>query len=151
MRNLYMDDSSLKYPRPGPYFSDGQRRVDYVLAYHIQKPTNMRCRSSKFGDNNFVKQLRRNLSLRSSRAPLHPKEDPEIAAQEQQVDYHEDDKRLWREEFEENLLEMGLELEKDEGVRHLCACVCYFFFFFYHFHCYASQAFCFTIVHQTTQ
>lgn len=55
--------------------------------------------------------------MRSSRAPLQPKEDPEIAAQEQRTDYHEDDKRFRREEFEENLLETGLELEKDEGVR----------------------------------
>lgn len=58
--------------------------------------------------------------MRSSRAPLQPKEDPEIAAQKQQADYHEDDKRFRREEFEENLLEMGLELEKDEGVRRVC-------------------------------
>uniref|UniRef100_A0A8C2WGY6 Anoctamin n=1 Tax=Cyclopterus lumpus TaxID=8103 RepID=A0A8C2WGY6_CYCLU len=76
------------YPRLGPYFTDGRRRVDYVLAYQIQK---------------------------SSRAPLQPKEDPEIAAQKQRTDYHEDDKRFRREEFEENLLETGLELEKDEG------------------------------------
>lgn len=62
--------------------------------------------------------------MRSSRAPLQPKEDPEIAAQEQQADYHEDDKRFRREEFEENLLEMGLELEKDEGVRGVGMCVC---------------------------
>lgn len=67
--------------------------------------------------------------MRSSRAPLQPKEDPEIAAQKQQADYHEDDKRFRREEFEENLLEMGLELEKDEGVRRVCvvcacSCVC---------------------------
>lgn len=55
--------------------------------------------------------------MRSSRAPLQPKEDPEIAAQEQRNDYHEDDKRFKREEFEENLLETGLELEKDEEVR----------------------------------
>lgn len=55
--------------------------------------------------------------MRGSQAPLQPKEDPEIAAQEQRTDYHEDDKRFRREEFEENLLETGLELEKDEGVR----------------------------------
>lgn len=60
--------------------------------------------------------------MRSSRAPLQPKEDPEIAAQDQQADYHEDDKRFKREEFEENLLEMGLELEKDEEVRGLDVC-----------------------------
>lgn len=116
MKTLYADDGSSLYPRLGPYLSDG-RRVDYVLAYHIQKPSSVRRQSSRFGDNNFIRRLRRSLSMRSSRAPLHPKEDPEIAAQEQRTDYHEDDKRFRREEFEENLLETGLELEKDEGVR----------------------------------
>lgn len=117
MKTLYADDGSPLYPRLGPYFSDGRRRVDYVLAYHIQKPSSVRRRSARFGDNNFVRRLRRSLSMRSSRAPLQPKEDPEIAAQDQRADYHEDDKRFRREEFEENLLETGLELEKDEGVR----------------------------------
>ncbi|XP_075907912.1 anoctamin-1a isoform X2 [Nelusetta ayraudi] len=104
-------DNSLKQQQ-GPYFSDGQRRVDYVLAYQIRKSNSVR--PEKDQDGNFVRRLRRSLSMRSSRAPLTPKEDPEIAAQDQQVDYHEDDKRFRREEFEENLLEMGLELEKDD-------------------------------------
>uniref|UniRef100_A0A3Q3X4J6 Anoctamin n=1 Tax=Mola mola TaxID=94237 RepID=A0A3Q3X4J6_MOLML len=114
MRKLCAKDGSPMDPRLGPYFSDGQRRVDYVLAYHIQKPSSVRRRSSKFDDNTFIRRLRRSISIRSSRAPLQPKEDPEVAAQEQQDDYHEDDKRFRREEFEENLLKMGLELEKDE-------------------------------------
>lgn len=112
MKNLKEDDSSPL----GPYFSDGQRRVDYVLAYHIQKSSSIRHQSSMFGGNSFIRRLRRSLSKRSSRAHLQPKEDPEIAAQEQRTDYHEDDKRFRREEFEENLLETGLELEKDERV-----------------------------------
>ncbi|XP_063326660.1 anoctamin-1a isoform X1 [Pelmatolapia mariae] len=99
----------------GPYFSDGKRRVDYVLTYHIQKSGSTRRRSSKFGDNNFIRRLRRSLSKRSSQAPIQPKEDPEVAAQEHQTDYHEDDKRFKRDEFEENLQKTGLELEKDEG------------------------------------
>uniref|UniRef100_A0A669DNK7 Anoctamin n=1 Tax=Oreochromis niloticus TaxID=8128 RepID=A0A669DNK7_ORENI len=98
----------------GPYFSDGMRRVDYVLTYHIQKSGSTRRRSSRFGDNNFIQRLWRSLSTRSSRAPLQPKEDPEVAAQEHQTDYHEDDKRFKRDEFEENLRKTGLELEKDE-------------------------------------
>uniref|UniRef100_A0A669D2V2 Anoctamin n=1 Tax=Oreochromis niloticus TaxID=8128 RepID=A0A669D2V2_ORENI len=100
----------------GPYFSDGMRRVDYVLTYHIQKSGSTRRRSSRFGDNNFIQRLWRSLSTRSSRAPLQPKEDPEVAAQEHQTDYHEDDKRFKRDEFEENLRKTGLELEKDEEV-----------------------------------
>lgn len=117
---MYADDASPLSSRLGPYFSDGRRRVDYVLAYQIQKPASIRRQSSRFGDNNFIRRLRRSLSMRSSRAPLQPKEDPEIAAQDQRTDYHEDDKRFRREEFEENLLETGLELEKDEAVRYKC-------------------------------
>ena len=116
MKNLYTDDGSLLHQQLGPYFSDGRRRVDYVLAYNIHKPSSIRRRSSRF-DNNFFRQLRRSMSMRSSRAPLQPKEDPEFAAKEQRADYHEDDKRFRREEFEENLRATGLELEKDEGVR----------------------------------
>lgn len=116
-------DGSQRYPQIGPYFSDGQRRVDYVLVYNIQKPSSARTRSSKFGDSNFIRRLRRSLSLRGSKAPLQPKEDPEIAAQDHQMDYHEDDKRFRREEFEENLIDMGLELEKDEEVS-VCVSLC---------------------------
>lgn len=117
MKNLHLDDGSPMNLRLGPHFSDGQRRVDYVLAYHIQKPSSIRHPPSRFDDSNFIRRLRRSLSMRGSRAPLQPKEDPEIAAQEQRSDYHEDDKRFRREEFEENLRETGLELEKDERVR----------------------------------
>ncbi|KAM4602805.1 anoctamin-1a [Polymixia lowei] len=115
LSSLYSEDSSPPGSRPGPYLADGRRRVDYVLTYPIQKPGSVRRRSSRFADNTIIRRLRRSLSMRSSRAPLQPKEDPEVAAQDQQVNYHEDDKRFRREEFEENLLEMGLELEKDEG------------------------------------
>ncbi|XP_053710733.1 anoctamin-1a isoform X1 [Synchiropus splendidus] len=115
MKNLYAEDGSPLCPRHGPFFSDGKRRVDYVLAYHIQKPGSVRRKSNKASEGNFIRRLRRSLSMRSSRAPLQPKEDPEIAAQDQGTDFHEDDKRFKREEFEENLLETGLELEKDEG------------------------------------
>ncbi|XP_033847139.1 anoctamin-1a isoform X2 [Periophthalmus magnuspinnatus] len=113
MKTLYAEDGS---PRPslGPYMSDGHRRVDYVLAYHIPKPASAQRHSNKFGEGNFIRRLRRSLSMRSSRAPLQPKEDPELAAQEQPHDYHEDDKRFKRDEFEQNLRETGLELEKEE-------------------------------------
>lgn len=125
MRKLYADEGSPMYPRFGPYFSDGRRRVDYVLTYHIQKPSSTGHRSSKVTETNFIRRLRRSLSMRGSKAPLQPKDDPEIVAQEQQGSYHEDDKRFRREEFEENLLDMGLEMEKDEQVG-MCVCNVYF-------------------------
>lgn len=129
MRNLYAEEDSPMQPEFGPYFSDGRRRIDYVLTYHIQKPGSVRHRSSKVTETNFIRQLRRSLSMRGSKAPLQPKEDPEIAAQKQQGDYHEDDKRFRREEFEENLLDMGLEIEKDEQVGDICVFECVRFLF----------------------
>ncbi|XP_055010759.1 anoctamin-1a isoform X2 [Boleophthalmus pectinirostris] len=113
MKTLYAEDGS-PLPCLGPYMSDGRRRVDYVLAYHIPKPASARRHSTKFGEGNFIRRLRRSLSMRSSRAPLQPKEDPELAAQEHPHDYHEDDKRFKRDEFEQNLRDTGLELEKEE-------------------------------------
>ncbi|XP_074515545.1 anoctamin-1-like isoform X1 [Sebastes fasciatus] len=117
MKNLYADDGSPLNTHLYPYFSDGRRRVDYVLAYQIQKPNSVRPHSTKFGEANFIRRLRRSMSMRSSRAPLQPKEDPEIAAQNYRGDHQEDDKRFRREDFEENLLETGLELERDEGTK----------------------------------
>uniref|UniRef100_A0A8C2G2J9 Anoctamin n=1 Tax=Cyprinus carpio TaxID=7962 RepID=A0A8C2G2J9_CYPCA len=95
-----------KDPKLWPYFQDGLRRIDYVLTYHVQKPQSTRKQSAK---SCLCFKFRRE---RSS-PPVH--EDPELAAQEQRLDYHEDDQRLRREEFEENLREMGLEMEREEG------------------------------------
>ncbi|ROL41211.1 Anoctamin-1 [Anabarilius grahami] len=96
-------DERPKDSKLWPYFQDGQRRIDYVLTYHVQKPPSTR------------KQKSHSCCLRRKRTSSPSREDPELAAQEQRLDYHEDDQRLRREEFEENLCEMGLEMEKDEG------------------------------------
>uniref|UniRef100_A0A9J8A1A3 Anoctamin n=1 Tax=Cyprinus carpio carpio TaxID=630221 RepID=A0A9J8A1A3_CYPCA len=95
-----------KDPKLWPYFQDGLRRIDYVLTYHVQKPQSTRKLSAK---SCLCFKFRRE----QSSPPAH--EDPELAAQEQRLDYHEDDQRLRREEFEENLREMGLEMEREEG------------------------------------
>uniref|UniRef100_A0A673FSR6 Anoctamin n=1 Tax=Sinocyclocheilus rhinocerous TaxID=307959 RepID=A0A673FSR6_9TELE len=72
----------------------------------VQKPQSTRKQSSK---SCLCCKFRRE----QSSPPAH--EDPELAAQEQRLDYHDDDQRLRREEFEENLREMGLEMEREEG------------------------------------
>ncbi|XP_072574189.1 anoctamin-1 isoform X5 [Paramormyrops kingsleyae] len=95
--------------RQGLYFQDGERRVDYILTYQIKKPGSSRRHSSRLTDNALTRSLRR------SRGPP-PQQDPEGATQEHNLQYHEDDKRVCREEFEGNLMEMGLDLEKDENV-----------------------------------
>ncbi|XP_023661655.1 anoctamin-1 isoform X4 [Paramormyrops kingsleyae] len=94
--------------RQGLYFQDGERRVDYILTYQIKKPGSSRRHSSRLTDNALTRSLRR------SRGPP-PQQDPEGATQEHNLQYHEDDKRVCREEFEGNLMEMGLDLEKDEN------------------------------------
>ncbi|CAL8379041.1 unnamed protein product [Arctogadus glacialis] len=96
-------------------FEDGVRRVDYVLAYHVKKTGAAQRRAARGADGGgLLRRLRRTLSLRGSRAALQPRDDPEVAAQQQQASYHDDDKRFSRTQFEEKLLEMGLQLERDE-------------------------------------
>uniref|UniRef100_A0A8C7QVL4 Anoctamin n=1 Tax=Oncorhynchus mykiss TaxID=8022 RepID=A0A8C7QVL4_ONCMY len=102
-------------PKQGPTFQDGQRRVDYVLTYHVQKPQSVRRKTSRFADYRILRSLRRSLSTMRSGGTPPSKEDPEIAAHKHRLDYHEDDKRFRQTEFEDNLREVGLELEKDEG------------------------------------
>ena len=109
--------------RHGLYFQDGQRRVDYILTYHIKKPSSSRSRrTSRLTDNAFTRSLRRGRAQPPPPPPPPPpsppaKGDPEAGGTtNHSLDYHEDDKRLRREEFEGNLREMGLELEKDENV-----------------------------------
>ncbi|XP_048825618.1 anoctamin-1-like isoform X2 [Brienomyrus brachyistius] len=94
--------------RQGLYFQDGERRVDYILTYQIKKPGSSRRHSSRLKDNALTRSLRR------GRGPPPP-QDPEAATQEPDLQSHEDDKRVCREEFEGNLMETGLELEKDEN------------------------------------
>uniref|UniRef100_A0A4W5MIF1 Anoctamin n=1 Tax=Hucho hucho TaxID=62062 RepID=A0A4W5MIF1_9TELE len=108
-------DEAASGPKQGPTFQDGQRRVDYVLTYHVQKPQSVRRKTSHFGDYRILRILRRSLSMMKGRDMPPPKEDPEVAAHKHRLDYHEDDKRFRQTEFEDNLREMGLELEKDEG------------------------------------
>uniref|UniRef100_A0A8C5APD9 Anoctamin n=1 Tax=Gadus morhua TaxID=8049 RepID=A0A8C5APD9_GADMO len=95
-------------------FEDGVRRVDYVLAYHVKKTGAAHRRAARGADGGLLRRLRRSMSLRGSRAALQPRDDPEVAAQQQQASYHDDDKRFSRTQFEEKLLEMGLQLERDE-------------------------------------
>ncbi|XP_073762479.1 anoctamin-1a isoform X3 [Danio rerio] len=101
-------DEKPKDPKLWPYFKDGHRRIDYVLTYHIQKPQNTGKQSSK-------SCLGGCLCCKKRGQTNPPVPDPELASQEQRLDYHDDDQRLRREEFEENLREMGLEMEKEEG------------------------------------
>uniref|UniRef100_A0AAY5E8W6 Anoctamin dimerisation domain-containing protein n=1 Tax=Electrophorus electricus TaxID=8005 RepID=A0AAY5E8W6_ELEEL len=99
----------------GPYFWDGQRRIDYVLTYSVVKAP----RARRVPSNSFIRSLRESLnrSFRHTRAVAPPEKDPEIDMQEQRLDHHEDDMHFQREEFEQKLADMGLELEREEGTK----------------------------------
>ncbi|KAK9952794.1 hypothetical protein ABG768_018601 [Culter alburnus] len=99
--------------RQGLYFQDGRRRVDYILTYHIKKSSSAWRHASRLRDNAFTRTLRRG---RHPPPPAH-RGDAELGSPDHSADHHDDDKALRREEFESNLLEMGLELERDEETK----------------------------------
>ncbi|XP_008309870.1 anoctamin-1-like isoform X3 [Cynoglossus semilaevis] len=115
----------------GLYFQDGQRRVDYVLTYHIKKPgTGRSYRHSTYllTENAVARSLRRSTHRRDRRARHHQAQtakaqpssavtDVELGNAGENLNGHDDNKAFRREEFEGKLRDMGLELEKDEEGR----------------------------------
>ncbi|KAM8938949.1 anoctamin-1 isoform 1-T1 [Pelodytes ibericus] len=98
----------------GLCFSDGQRKVDYILAYTYKKSSGNRTPSKKSHSNNSIHSPRSGKDGYPLPGGGRDLESPEV---EPKVDYHEDDKRFRREEYEGNLIETGLELEKDEETK----------------------------------
>uniref|UniRef100_A0A8C0E8P4 Anoctamin n=1 Tax=Bubo bubo TaxID=30461 RepID=A0A8C0E8P4_BUBBB len=80
----------------GMHFRDSKRKVDYVLAYHYRN------------------RLARHLPGGGQRAPQERPGSPGPEVIELgPLDALEEEKRLQREEYERNLVEAGLEIEKD--------------------------------------
>ncbi|XP_062868559.1 anoctamin-1a [Trichomycterus rosablanca] len=96
-------NETTQHSNLGPYFLDGQRRADYVLTYHVEKPQY----TDQDSSNTCFKRVKTCLccSNKHSSANFAPQDDPENP---------ENDERIIRKEFEQKLMEMGLELEKDE-------------------------------------
>ncbi|TSL68260.1 Anoctamin-1 [Bagarius yarrelli] len=97
---LLNSQSANKMPQHsnlGPYFQDGQRRIDYILTYHVEKLERTRHHSSS-----TFKRLC--CSGKRSQANSSHHHDPESAS----------NAHIHREEFEQKLIDMGLELEKEE-------------------------------------
>lgn len=102
-----------EHSRLEPYFQDGQRRVDYILTYHVEKLHHTRHHSSS-----TLKSLKDSLSsIGKHNRANSTHHDPERAS----------NAHIHREEFEQKLMDMGLQLEKDEDVSiHVIFCLRYF-------------------------
>ncbi|XP_031141320.1 anoctamin-1-like isoform X2 [Sander lucioperca] len=118
----------------GLYFQDGQRRVDYILTYHVKKPAGGRsgrqsshlltenavARSLRWGPQSFGEHFRHQQAQRargSSSLPSSPVADVELGCPGETFNGQEDHKMFRRKEFEGKLRDMGLELEKDEDTK----------------------------------
>lgn len=130
--NNYMDGSQLggteRTSPGGMHFRDSKRKVDYVLVYHYRKRTLQ-------PDGGTPTHSNRSASLAIISNGETAKSQPEQQQQQQQqpgqeahhpdaqvvdvgpVDPLEEARREQRNEFEHNLIEAGLEIEKDAEVR----------------------------------
>ncbi|XP_026900857.1 anoctamin-1 isoform X7 [Acinonyx jubatus] len=112
LNSLSVDpDAECKH---GLYLRDGRRKVDYILVYHPKRPSGSRTLARRVQHGDVAPTAR---GTRQDQ-PLPGKGDVGTAGgPEPPMDYHEDDKRFRREEYEGNLLEAGLELERDEETK----------------------------------
>lgn len=86
----------------GPYFQDGQRRIDYILTYNVETLEHSRHHSTS-----TFKSLKDCLCCVGKRNRADStRHDAERASNE----------HIHREEFEHKLIDMGLQLEKEEDV-----------------------------------
>ncbi|XP_055009433.1 anoctamin-2b [Boleophthalmus pectinirostris] len=121
---------SHRYSGEGLFFSDGQRKVDYVLVFHHRRHGSIRISSthdqlSVVSNGNFPSSVasegaeRRGMGVPGGPPASVGEVLMELGAAESQenVEPVDQEMRLIRQEFEASLMEAGLEIERDKEVK----------------------------------